>query len=129
MRGAIAVHRIFYITIGVMSSLLGIFIIIIPAFYSSYLHQYVDLTKIKWPFGGGLTILGAAFIWSSFRKKAIEAERRAREEKKVYICPRCVKAFFKKDALTLKCPQCGNMLEKLTGFYERHPELKDKEIE
>jgi len=122
-------NRTFFIILGTLLTIFGVSIIIHPAFYDSQLQFYFDFTKIKWPFGGGLTILGAAFIWSSFRKKAIEAKKRAREESKVYLCPRCVKAFFKKDAPTLKCPECGNMLEELADFYERHPELKDKEIE
>ncbi len=112
---------------GATWGLVGILIIINPSFYSSYLHQYLDFTEIKWPFGGGLIILGASFIWSSFRKEAIEAEKKAKEEKKVYMCPRCVKPFRKKDCPALKCPDCGSQLEELAGFYERHPELKETE--
>lgn len=40
------------------------------------------------------------------------------------MCPRCVKPHQKKNVLELKCPVCGEALEDLTGFYERHPDLK-----
>ena len=111
---------------GAVWGLLGILIIINPSFYSSYLNREVDFTGIKWPFGGGLVILSCFFIWSSFRKKAIEADRKARDAKKVLICPKCVIPSYKKDCLDMKCPSCGEALEELDGFYERHPELKEK---
>ena len=122
-------NRIFYILMGAVWGLLGISIIVNPSFYSSYLNREVDFTAIKWPFGGGLIILGAFFIWSSFRKKTIEADKKAKDEKKVLMCPKCIKPFYKKDCEDLKCPDCQAPLEELSGFYERHPELKDKVIQ
>ncbi|MFH2218845.1 MAG: hypothetical protein ABII68_04190 [Pseudomonadota bacterium] len=116
--------RLFFILLGVVWGLFGILIIINPAFYHSELRYHFDFTEIKWPFGGGLIILGCFFIWSSFRKKVIDAEKRERDEKRVLMCPRCIKPFYKKDAPALKCPDCQNYLEDLSGFYERHPELK-----
>lgn len=120
--------RIFFISIGIMNIVLGILIVKIPAFYSSYLHRYIDLTKIRWPFGGTIFVLGCLFIGASLRKGAIEYEKRRRENERVYMCPKCSRPFVKKDVPTLKCPDCGSALENLSGFYERHPELKDKEI-
>ena len=105
---------------------LGALIIINPSFYSSYLNREVDFTSIKWPFGGGLIILGLFFIWSSFSKKAIEAAKNAADAKTVLMCPKCVKPFYKKDCQDLICPECQGPLEELSGFYERHPELKDR---
>lgn len=118
--------RIFYILMGSVWGFLGVLIIINPAFYSSYFNRNLDFTSIKWPFGGGLIFLGTFFILSSFRKKAIEAEKKAKDEKRVLMCPKCIKPFFKKDYEDLKCPDCQAALEELSGFYERHPELKDK---
>lgn len=115
--------RLFFILMGIIWGLFGLLTIIDPTFYHSRLDYYFDLTAIKWPFGGGLIILGAFFIWSSFRKKTIE------DEKKVLMCPKCIKPFYKKDCEDLKCPDCQAPLEELTGFYERHPELKDKGIQ
>ena len=117
--------RIFYILMGAVWGLVGILIIINPIFYSSYFNRELNFTSIKWPFGGGLIILGYFFIWTSFSKKAIEAEKKARDKKKVLMCPKCVKPFYKRNCSHLKCPVCKAPLENLLNFYERHPELKD----
>jgi len=116
--------RVFFILLGIVWGLVGVFIVINPVFYSTYFNRNLDFTDIKWPFGGGLFILGAFFIWSPFRKKAIDAEKKAKDEKKVLMCPKCIKPFYKKDCWDLKCPDCQAPLEELSGFYERHPELK-----
>ena len=122
-------NRVFYILLGAVWGLLGALIIINPSFYSSYLNREVDFTGIRWPFGGGLIILGAFFIWSSFRKKTIEAEKKAKDDKIVLMCTKCIKPFYEKDCEDLKCPDCQAPLEELSGFYEQHPELKDKGIQ
>lgn len=121
-------NRIFFTLMGVVWGLLGFLIIINPIFYSSYFNRELNFTDFKWPFGGGLIILGCFFLWSSFRKKVIEAEKKFKDEEKILMCPICIKPFYKKDAQALKCPDCQSPLEDLTGFYERHPELKDKGI-
>ena len=74
--------RIFFILLGIVWGLFGILIMINPTFYHSELRYQFDFTEIKWPFGGGLIILGCFFIWSSFRKKTIEAAKKAKDEKK-----------------------------------------------
>ena len=119
-------RRISYIVLGVLIGLFGLGILINPIIYHTGLHYRFDFTGIKWPFGGGLIILGAFFIWSTFRKKAIEAAKKATDAKTVLMCPKCVKPFYKKDCQDLICPECQVTLEELSGFYERHPELKDK---
>ena len=116
--------RKFFILLGLLSGIFGILVIINPAWYSSYLNQYVDLTVVKWQVGGFFIVIGSIFIWSSFRRGAIEAEKKFKDMEKVLMCPRCVKPHQKKNALELKCPVCGETLEDLTGFYERHPGLK-----
>ncbi len=117
--------RFFFILLGIVWGIFGILIIINPIFYHSELRYRFDFTEIKWPFGGGLILLGCFFIWSSFRKKTIEAGKKAKNDKKVLMCPKCIKPFYKKDCEDLKCPDCQTPLEELSGFYERHPELKD----
>ena len=119
-------NRLFFSLLGIVWGLFGLLIIINPTFYHSRLDYYFDFTSIKWPFGGGLIILGGFFIWFSFRKKAVEAEKRVKDEARVLMCPKCVKPFYKKDCHALKCPDCQTHLEDLTGFYERHPEFKEK---
>ncbi len=119
-------RRISYIILGVLIGLFGLGILINPIIYHTGLRYQFDFTDVRWPFGGGLIILGAFFIWSSFRKKAIETEKTSRDEKKVLMCPKCIKPFYKKDCEDLKCPDCQAPLEELSGFYERHPELKNR---
>ena len=119
-------NRISFLILGIVTSVFGASIIISPQFYHSGYKFSFNFTGIKWPFGGGLIILGAFFIWSSFRKKTIEAEKKAKDDKKVLMCPKCIKPFYKKDCEDLKCPDCQAPLEELSGFYERHPELKDR---
>ncbi len=118
--------RLFFILLGIVWGVLGILIIINPTFYHSELRYNFDFSSVKWPFGGGLIVLGALFIWSSFRKKAIEADKMVKEGKKVFMCAKCVKPFYKKDSLDGNCPNCHEPLEELDGFYERHPKLKGK---
>ena len=118
--------RVFFILLGTVWGLVGVFIVINPVFYSTYFNCNLDFTDVRWLFGGGLIILGCFFIWSSFRKKTIVAEKKAKDDKKILMCSKCIKPLYKRDAPTLRCPDCQNPLEDLSGFYERHPELKDK---
>jgi len=118
-------NRFFYALIGAVWGAIGVLIIISPTFYSSYFNTKLNFTDIKWPFGGGLIVLGLFFIWSSFRKKTIEAARKAKDDKIILMCPECVKPYYKADCPELKCPKCQVPLEELLGFYERHPELKE----
>ena len=116
--------RKFFILLGIVWGTFGIFVMINPAFYSSYLNQYIDLTDSKWGVGTFFIILGGAFIWSSFRRGAFEAEMRKKDMEKVLMCSGCIKPYQKKELRELKCPECGWPLEDLEGFYERHPNLK-----
>lgn len=42
------------------------------------------------------------------------------------MCKLCLKPYARGDITSNFCPECGTLLEKLSGFYDRHPELKDK---
>jgi uncharacterized CHY-type Zn-finger protein len=117
-------NRKSYTILGVLLGLFGLGIIINPSIYHSAFHYQFDFTEIKWPFGGGLIILGCLFLWSSLRKKAIEAEKKLTDEEKILMCPICIKPYKKKDYQDLKCPDCQAKLEELSGFYERHPDLR-----
>ena len=111
-------------TVGIIMILSGTSIWLKPIIHSRHYGMILDFTDIKWPFGGGFIVVGVFSIWSSFRKKTIEEEQKIKEEKKVLMCPQCLKPFYKRDCNDLKCPQCQATLEDLSGFYERHPELK-----
>ena len=115
-----------YILLGISMGVFGLCILINPTFYHSGLEYRFDFTEVRWLFGGGLVILGILFILSSFRKQAIEAEKKVKDDNRVLMCPKCLKPIYKKNAPDLKCSSCGNPLEDLEGFYERHPELKNK---
>ena len=47
-------------------------------------------------------------------------------ENQFLICPQCLTPFDQKAVPSEQCPICKVNLEKLEGFYERHPELKEK---
>lgn len=40
------------------------------------------------------------------------------------ICPKCKKPYYSKDIPDLRCLNCGERVEDISGFYDRHPELK-----
>ena len=40
------------------------------------------------------------------------------------ICPKCEKTVEHTGIKEVHCPACGTKMEKLKGFYERHPKLK-----
>ena len=88
--------RIFFILMGLAWGTFGILVIINPIWYSSYLKQYVDLTEVKWQVGGFFVVLGAIFIWSSFRREAMEAKKKYKDMEKVLMCARCVRPYLAK---------------------------------
>jgi len=46
--------------------------------------------------------------------------------KQGYICPNCEETVERTGTKEISCPKCGTKMEKLNGFYERHPELKEE---
>jgi hypothetical protein len=110
-----------FVLLGVSLILGGVLTIINPVYYSSKFQRYFDFTGIKWPFGGMLIILGVLCFWSVSRKKHGLRNR-------TMMCPKCVKPFGPESVKKNICPTCENDLEELTGFYERHPELKEDKI-
>ena len=109
-----------YLILGIILILSGVLVIIQPKYYSSKHHQYFDFTGIEWPYGSILIILGILFVWSVLRKKRGLRNR-------TMMCPECVKPFESESVKNDICPICENDLEKLIGFYDRHPELKEDE--
>ena len=110
----------FYFIIGISLAIFGIAIIIDPIFYDSK-HKFIhDFTEIKWPFGIFLTFVGFIFFYVSLRKKSVTSVS------DILICL-SFRHLINKSELSVKlCPKCGSILEELDGFYERHPELKEK---
>ena len=119
-------NRIFFILLGFVWGIFGVLIILDPTFYHSRLLYHFDFSEAKWPFGLFLIALGILFIVFSFRRKSVEVENKYKERERVLMCPACVKPIQKNDVPKLKCPECNGNLEDLIGFYERHPELREK---
>ncbi|HAS89292.1 MAG TPA: hypothetical protein DCS48_08300 [Desulfovibrio sp.] len=71
--------------------------------------------------GFGLCIILGGFLYKFPQKKDPEQGT---------ICPKCQTPFGAEHGRAPKngkCPDCAVELEPIDGFYERHPELKDKD--
>jgi len=95
----------------------GIKIILVPKFFNSKYGMYHDFSAIKWPLGSGLIIAGVVAFVLAYMKAEVSG---------LWMCKSCIKPFSRNNAPDLICPICNDKLEELEGFYERHPELKDK---
>ncbi len=42
------------------------------------------------------------------------------------ICVNCLESYASRQVKTRRCPKCDGLLEDLRGFYDRHPELRDR---
>lgn len=110
----------FYILIGISLIVFGIGILYDPIFLDTK-HDFIhDFTGVKWPFGLFLTLMGLAFLYVSLRKKS------GSSASGYLICYHCRNPIEKKSITENQCPSCGADLEELDGFYDRHPELKEK---
>lgn len=110
----------FYIFIGLSLAIFGIGIIYDPIFHDTK-HNFIhDFTEVKWPFGVLLILIGIGFLYFSLRKGA------GGSISEFLICPTCRKSYDRKELSENRCSTCDIDLEKLDGFYERHPELKEK---
>jgi len=110
----------FYILIGISLVVFGIGILYDPIFHDTK-HNFIhDFTEIRLPFGVFLTLTGLVFLYTSLRKKSISSASG------YLICCNCRHLFEKKSIAGNQCPSCGTDLEQLDGFYDRHPELRDK---
>lgn len=109
-----------YIVLGFFLAILGVGVIFHPIFHDKKHNFIFDFTEVKWPFGVFLTLLGVGFLYFSFRKRPNGSIPG------FFICPACRTPYDKKDIHENQCPTCGAGLENLAGFYERHPEFKDK---
>ena len=91
---------ILLIIVGAIIGFIGLYEIFIRATNTSYLLI------------GGLLLISLGI--SSFKAKKAE-----------FICKECRMVYYKKHLKEISCPKCDVELERLDGFYERHPELKE----
>ena len=79
----------------------------------------------------GILIICAGILWVIYsivsRKKLDTSIKRLKKKEESFeICFKCRKPLYAASTNDDKCPYCGGNLEDLDGFYERHPELKEK---
>jgi hypothetical protein len=105
---------------GVLLVIVGCIIIVTPKVKRAFVAGYFDFTGFNIPLGALFVTAGLACIWLSF-------PTRGRKVPVTHlICPTCqtVRAFA--EGRPSRCIKCDVDLEDLHGFYERHPELKDR---
>lgn len=61
------------------------------------------------------------FLSALFRKR-----KSFQDEERFLICSKCLALYARKNIIGGLCPKCSENLEELSGFYEKHPELKQK---
>ncbi len=103
---------------GLLWVIFGVTLIKYPIFYDSRHGIYQNFSQVKWPLGSGFIILGVVFIFVSAKMKNNITDN--------FICPKCEEIIDHSGEDEVFCPKCGTKMEPLKGFYERHPELKEK---
>jgi hypothetical protein len=107
------IRRLFYIGLGILTIYLGI-------------HYYVQQWDYRYGFriskvaGLMLSAFGVLILLYGFFRGSIPKKY----EDNFVICKTCLKSFNAKSITNSICPECGGHIEKLDGFYDRHPELR-----
>ncbi|WP_320172320.1 hypothetical protein [Maridesulfovibrio sp.] len=114
-------RKIFLILFGVLAIAGGL-----ATLSGGSLYKGIPVMKIA-----GWTQLAAGIFWiwyALFYKRSTNMVKVAKEEET--ICPKCQKVYMAGQApANTSCESCGVNLEPLEGFYDRHPELRDKKDE
>ena len=107
------------VVVGLLSILSGVLIFLNPIIYGHIVPREVGIIPI---------IFGIyCFLKGIFTKGTIEKlDESNMDFAKYVICLKCTSPLSKQDTNDGKCPKCGGALENLSGFYERHPEIKKK---
>jgi hypothetical protein len=109
-------RRFFVGFLGVMLIFIGIGTLIAPVTYRPMYSTYIDLSNIKWPFFIFTSIFGSVCLYISIYNKGSKTC--------YWICSKCQETNMLDERTKHQCPQCNIQLEKLDGFYERHPDLR-----
>lgn len=104
--------------IGIMLVLIGLGTLIDPVIHHHPVYGVdIDFSNIKWPFSILAITFGMVCLFVSNSKKFMDNCN--------WICPQCDKVVTLNDNGGVHhCKKCDYRLEKLQGFYERHPERK-----
>ncbi|MCD4742312.1 MAG: hypothetical protein K8R67_07545 [Desulfobacteraceae bacterium] len=78
----------------------------------------VNLTNIRWIAGPLFILWGSYVLFKSIKSKPYKEYN--------LKCPHCGKVSILNHLEEHKCNKCGGHLEELKGFFERHPEFKEK---
>ena len=88
-------------------------------------HGWDNLYKFPVPKSTGVLIIVIGLLiilYGLFQKIKLN-----KPKDQFLICPQCLTPFDQKAvSYNKQCPICKVNLEKLMGFYERHPELKEE---
>ncbi len=104
---------------GGASISLALTMILDIGFCSRYDDFCWDWGEYHFEMGLLLLFVGLFMFIMAFRKGQ-------RDYAEVFICPQCETALPFAEVPGEICPKCHTKLESLEGFYERHPELKEK---
>ena len=107
-------NKLSHILFGLSLPLVGLSIIHHPVHYG-YKFAY-DLR------GGANWLVGVFFIFLGIQ--FLRTIPKGPFKKNIFICPQCQEIQDPHDQQNPACPICHINLEPLSGFYERHPELK-----
>lgn len=97
----------------------GISIILRPVFYSTKYSMVFDFSGIKYPLSLSAIAIGSYCVY-------VGARAYYSDEYMVdtWICPKCEELFKFAEKDKHYCSKCDISLERLEGFYDRHPEKK-----
>jgi len=111
-------NKIAFLIFGVFLTWLG-FEVIRKGGFVIYGH-YVSFADYRVISGSVVIAFGILFIWFALTRKAQDFKG------KFLVCPKCKDSFKQKDVSDSRCPDCAVELEDLEGFYDRHPEMREK---
>ncbi|BHH85193.1 hypothetical protein LA52FAK_34820 [Desulforhopalus sp. 52FAK] len=86
-----------------------------PIIYSKTYSMILDYSQIKYPLGFTFIIVG---FYLFYRHNKMQNPKHRIQH---WICPGCQDTYVKTGLDRYTCDNCGQALETLDGYYERHP--------
>ncbi|MDD5452102.1 MAG: hypothetical protein PHT49_09445 [Desulfovibrionales bacterium] len=113
------VARIIFLFGAIFAVIIGCDIIVHGAW--THYGEPIMLGDAPIPVGILAFIIAGLSVWLGIRKKT----ELAFKEEEYLICRRCKDTYASNTVPDRHCPKCNIELERLEGFYDRHPDLKD----